>query len=113
MSATDQQTENISVRKAMVLGKQPIADTVEIEDNAIYNLRLEEARHDAAQGEWLVTFAYDLVAEEPPGTALPSRNALTGLFPAARSVRVYRVIVLDDNTGEFKEVRRREPASEQ
>lgn len=110
---TDQQAEPIEVKEAMICGRQAIMETVEIEGNPFYNLRLEEARHDAERGEWLITFGYDLATREVPGTALPAKNALAGLFPPTQAVRVHRVIALNDRTGKFLEVRRRESVAEQ
>ncbi len=107
MSAIEDQQDEIGVKEAIRIAREELAG---IEENRMYNLRLEEVRYDDDHSEWLVTFGYDVAVEELPDPR-PSHNALGALFAEPRSVRVYRVIVLDAFIGRFKELRMRDSAS--
>jgi len=107
MSAIEEAGDEIGVKDAIRIAREALTD---IEENRMYNLRLEEVRYDDDHSEWLVTFGYDVAVEELPDPR-PSHNALGALFAEPRSVRVYRVIALDAFTGRFKELRMRETAA--
>ncbi len=111
MSAIEEQPEGIDVATALRKARDTLVSIMAIEEAKIYNIRLEEVRHHDNADEWLITYGYDVPVEELPGTPVPT-GALAGLFPKARSTRVYQVIVLDGQTGRFKEMRMRATATQ-
>ncbi len=110
MSAIEEQPEGIDVTTAIRTAKTTLTNIMEIEGIKLYNIRLEEVRHDDNADEWFITYGYDVPVEEVPGTPAPT-GALAGLFPTPRVTRVYQVIVLNGQTGRFKEMQMRAAAS--
>ena len=109
MSVTEQEqtlAPRIGLKEAVRLAREQLQDLEQVQ---MYNLRLEEVRRDRENGQWLVTFGFDVVVESPPGTVSSPRNPLAALVvDQSRTSRVYHIIVLDDRTGEFDELRMRE-----
>lgn len=103
MASTVEQmpVEGLSLKAAVALAKRYLA---EVAEEPPVNLKLEEVERSGEEGVWRITLGYDAPVAAPPFSQ--TAGAISALF-GNNTTRVYRVISLDETTGEFISMRLR------
>jgi hypothetical protein len=89
----------MDAKQAIKAAKSYVNDI--FEDEGLMNLGLEEVKFKEFENCWEITLGFSR-----PWNA--NRNSLSGLTGAQTPQRIYKVIVIKDDTGEVIEIRNRE-----
>lgn len=90
-----------SLRDAVELAKRYLE---EVSDEPLTNLRMEEVERDKKDAVWRITLGYDTAK---PATPEP-QNSFSALLREKNVRRIYRVIGMEESTGEFLSVKLRD-----
>jgi hypothetical protein len=97
MSAVEKMpAERLDLKAAVALAKRYLA---EITEEPLTNLKLEEVERARDDGAWRITLGYD-VDVSAPAFLRETAGAINAIL-GANTARAYRVITLDEMTGEF------------
>jgi hypothetical protein len=91
----------VQVKEAVAKAKAWLIDV--LHEEGVQNIGLEEVEFDESENAWLITLGFSR-----PWNSV--RNAYTAISGEPAAKRSYRVIVVKDQTGDVRAMKRRETA---